>query len=122
MIAVIHRIHSHLETHSLVCFAIQPKPLKKLSIETFSLNGMRVLLRLDLDIPIVGGVVLDRTKIDSALPTIKFLMEHGAKSVVIMGHRGRPRGFRNSYLSLQPLVEEFSNFLQVSSTTHILLF
>ncbi len=59
------------------------------SIEDFDLKDQRVFLRLDLNVPIKNGTITDTTRIDAALPTIRYALEHGAK-LVVASHLGRP--------------------------------
>ncbi|CAL1533237.1 unnamed protein product [Lymnaea stagnalis] len=92
------------------------KKLKKLRIDQMDLKGKRVLLRLDLFVPTVEGVVLDTDKLEEAAPTIKFALKAGAKSVVLLGHRGEPNGFKNHYLKMAPLVVEFNQILELKVT------
>ncbi|GFN89452.1 phosphoglycerate kinase [Plakobranchus ocellatus] len=88
-------------------------PLKKLSIEQMELSGRRVLLRLDLDVPSVEGVVLDTDKLEDAAPTIMYALKRGARCVVLMGHRGEPGGYKNYYLRMEPLIVEISAILEM---------
>ncbi|GFS11911.1 phosphoglycerate kinase [Elysia marginata] len=85
--------------------------LKKLSMEQMSLSGKRVLMRLDLDVPSVEGVVLDTDKLEDAAPSIMYALNQGAKCVVLLGHRGEPLGYKNYYLRMEPLVVEISAIL-----------
>lgn len=62
------------------------------SIENFALEDQRVFLRLDLNVPLSdNGQITDRTRIDAALPTIRYAIEEGAK-IVLASHLGRPKG------------------------------
>lgn len=73
------------------------------SITEGKFSDKRVLLRLDLNVPIgKGGEVKDTSRVDASLPTIKYLLDQGAK-VIILSHLGRPDGKRNPEYSLYPL-------------------
>jgi phosphoglycerate kinase len=72
-------------------------------------RGRRVLVRVDLNVPMKDGRVTDMTRIERASPTLRELAEQGAR-VVVLSHFGRPKG-RDSSLSLQPLVEPLSQVL-----------
>jgi phosphoglycerate kinase len=61
-----------------------------LNLESLDLHGKKVFLRLDLNVPLKDGKVLDENRITSALPTLEFLIEKGAK-VVVASHLGRPK-------------------------------
>ncbi|XP_059175233.1 uncharacterized protein LOC131955228 [Physella acuta] len=89
------------------------KKLKRLRIDQIELRGKRVLIRLDLFVPTVDGVVLDSDKLEDAVPTIRLALKMGAKCVVLLGHRGEPNGYRNQYLTLAPLIEEFNQILEL---------
>ena len=69
--------------------------------------GKRVLLRLDLNVPMKDGAVTDATRIERAAPTVAELAEKGAK-VVVVSHYGRPKGKPNAEMSLKPIVEPLS--------------
>ena len=68
------------------------------------LNKKKVLLRLDLNVPLSEGKITDTTRIDKILPTIKFLLKHEAK-IIILSHVGRPKGKIEKALSLKPICE-----------------
>ncbi len=69
-----------------------------------NLRDKKILLRLDLNVPIVKGKISDTTRIDKILPTIKFLNKKKAK-IIIISHVGRPRGKVLKELSLKPICE-----------------
>ena len=69
-----------------------------------NLNGKRVLLRLDLNVPIKNGIITDQTRIDKVLPVIKYLIKKKSK-ILIVSHVGRPKGKINKNLSLKPICE-----------------
>ncbi|MBW2980936.1 phosphoglycerate kinase [Candidatus Woesearchaeota archaeon] len=72
------------------------------TIEEVDVKGKCVLARLDLNVPMKEGKIKDYTRIDAALPTIKYLSDNGAK-VVLMSHFGRPEGKIVAELSLKPV-------------------
>lgn len=75
-------------------------------LKDMDIAGKTVLLRLDLNVPMQGGRVLDTTRIMRIIPTLQYLMERNAK-VVILSHLGRPKGY-DPALSLAPLVDTLS--------------
>ncbi len=75
-----------------------------------NLNQKKVLLRLDLNVPLDNGKITDTTRIDKILPTINFLLKSEAK-IIILSHVGRPNGKVVSELSLKPICEDLKNKL-----------
>jgi 3-phosphoglycerate kinase len=61
------------------------------TVKDIQLKGMRVVMRVDFNVPMKDGVVQDDTRIVAAIPTIKYVMEQGAKSLVLMSHLGDPK-------------------------------
>ncbi len=69
-----------------------------------NLNGKRVLLRLDLNVPLKKGIITDQTRINKILPVIEFLIKKNSK-IIVISHVGRPNGKINEDLSLKPICE-----------------
>ena len=70
-----------------------------------NLNQKKILLRLDLNVPLSNGKITDTTRIDKILPTINFLLKNEAK-IIILSHIGRPKGKVIESLSLKPICED----------------
>ena len=67
-----------------------------------NLNKKKVLLRLDLNVPLKKGIIKDQTRINKILPVIKFLLRKNSK-IIVISHVGRPKGKINKDLSLKPI-------------------
>ncbi|MBI2736779.1 MAG: phosphoglycerate kinase [Rhodospirillales bacterium] len=80
------------------------------TIDSIDVSGKRVLVRVDLNVPMKNGKVTDATRIDRAAPTLAELAAKGAK-VIVLSHFGRPDGKRVPEMSLKPLVEPLSKAL-----------
>ncbi len=81
-------------------------------LDASRLDGQRVVVRVDLNVPITGGVVGDDTRIRASLPTIRFLREKGARTV-LLSHLGRPKGAPDPKYSLKPVVRELEKPLAI---------
>ncbi len=84
--------------------------MNKKTIRDVDFKGRRVVMRVDFNVPIKDGVITDDTRIQGALPSIKFILEHGA-SLVLMSHLGRPDGKPDMAYSLRPVAERLANCL-----------
>ena len=76
-----------------------------------SLSQKKVLLRLDLNVPLKNGFITDETRIDKIIPVIKFLIEKKSK-IIIISHVGRPKGEIKKILSLKPICENLEKKLK----------
>src|SRR5471030_2154216 len=74
------------------------------TIDSLAVSGKRVLVRVDLNVPMKNGQVTDAMRIERAAPTLRELADKGAK-VIVLSHFGRPDGKRVPEMSLRPLVE-----------------
>jgi phosphoglycerate kinase len=83
----------------------------KKSIKDLTLKGRRVFIRVDFNVPLKGGGVTDDTRIRASLPTIEYALEHGAKTVILASHLGRPKGKPNPEMSLRPVATRLSALL-----------
>ena len=82
--------------------------LNKKSVEDIQVNGKRVLVRCDFNVPLdENRNITDDTRIVGALPTIKYLIENGAK-VILCSHMGKPKGEPKPELSLAPVAKSLS--------------
>ena len=82
------------------------------TIDSLDVAGKRVLVRLDLNVPMKNGKVTDATRIERAAPTVAELANKGAR-VVVLSHFGRPDGKRVPEMSLKPMQEALSASLGV---------
>jgi len=82
----------------------------KKTVEDIDVKGKRVLTRCDFNVPMKDGEITDEKRIVEALPTIKYLSEHGAK-VILCSHLGRPKGEFNKKYTLAPVAKKLTELL-----------
>jgi phosphoglycerate kinase len=86
--------------------------MNKKTVRDIDLKDKRVLMRVDFNVPMEGGKVTDDKRIKAALPTIKYVLEHGA-SLLLMSHLGRPKGGFDPEFSLKAAAEVLAGHLGI---------
>lgn len=82
----------------------------KKSIEDIQVQGKKVLVRCDFNVPLRDGIITDENRLIGALPTIKYLVENGAQ-VILCSHLGKPKGEPKPELSLEPVAQRLAELL-----------
>lgn len=84
--------------------------MNKQTIRDVPVDGKRVLVRVDFNVPLEGGEVRDDTRIVAAVPTIRYLVDHKAR-VILASHLGRPKGKPTPEFSLRPVAKRLGELL-----------
>ena len=84
--------------------------MSKLTVEDLDLQGQRILMRVDFNVPLENGTVANDKRIKAAVPTIDYIVKNGGK-LILMSHLGRPKGQRVPEMSLKPCVAVLSEML-----------
>lgn len=90
----------------------------KLTLKDVDVKDKRVLIRVDFNVPIVDGQVSDSKRVKAAIPTLKYCLDNGAKSIVLLSHLGRPDGNKNEAFTLKPVVPVLEELLGKKVTFH----
>ncbi len=85
--------------------------MAKKTIRDLNLEGRRVFLRVDFNVPLKNGTIGDDTRIQSSLPTIQYALDAGAAVVILASHLGRPKGEPNPEMSLRPVAKRAGELL-----------
>ena len=89
--------------------------MTKKTIHDVDVQGKRVIVRVDFNVPLESGEITDDTRIRAALPTVQYLLDHGA-AVILISHLGRPRGKVVEELRLNPVATRLSKLLAQMET------
>ncbi|MDG0809428.1 phosphoglycerate kinase [Cohnella rhizosphaerae] len=84
--------------------------MNKKSVRDVNVSGLKVFVRVDFNVPLENGAITDDTRIRETLPTVKYLVDNGAK-VILASHLGRPKGEVVEELRLTPVAERLSELL-----------
>lgn len=87
------------------------------TVKEMDLKNKRVLVRVDFNVPLKDGVITDDTRIQRALPTLKYILEQEGASLILMSHLGRPSEEREPQFSLKQLASHLSDVAGVPVTT-----
>jgi phosphoglycerate kinase len=85
--------------------------MNKMTIRDVDLSGKRILIRVDFNVPLEGSTITDDTRIRAAVPTLRYILDHNPKSILLMSHLGRPKGGRDPKFSLAPVAPALSRLL-----------
>ncbi len=88
--------------------------MAKLTIKDVQLKDKKVLMRVDFNVPQDGNLnITDDARIRASLPSIKYILEKGANKLILMSHRGRPKGKRDPKFSLKPVAKRLEELLDM---------
>jgi phosphoglycerate kinase len=89
--------------------------MNKMTIRDLNVQGKKVLMRVDFNVPVKDGVVGDDTRITAALPSINYVLENGG-ALILMSHCGRPKGEKNMEFTLKPAADRLAELVDARVT------
>jgi len=84
------------------------------SIKEAVIKGKKVIVRVDFNVAVEAGEVVEELRIKESLPTIEYLKKHGAEAIILISHLGRPEGKVDEELRLGPVAKTLANLLKIS--------
>ena len=85
--------------------------MAKRSVKDLALEGRRVLIRVDFNVPIKDGKITDDTRIRASVPTIQYALSQRPRVVILASHLGRPKGKPSAEFSLKPVAERLASLI-----------
>jgi len=85
--------------------------MNKMTVRDIELSGVRVLLRVDFNVPLAGDAITDDTRIRAALPTLEYMLSCNPRAIILMSHLGRPKGEIVPDMSLAPVAPALAQLL-----------
>ena len=89
--------------------------MNKLTLNELDVDGKRVIMRVDFNVPIKDGIVGDDTRIVAALPSIQYVLDNGG-SLILISHCGRPKGEKNMKFTLKPAADRLAELIDANIT------
>lgn len=86
--------------------------MAKLTLKDIDVNGKKVFMRVDFNVPIIDGKITDDNRVQAALPSIKYVLEKGGL-LILASHLGRPKGQKNLEFSLKPVADHLATLIDV---------